>query len=78
MEPTISSLVEAIKRGKSAAAEPLFAALYSELHRVANGNSRDSPAGEPERHDAASSGLSQHGRSMHICSAGTNAGSRSS
>jgi len=33
--PTISSLVEAIKRGESTAAEPLFAALYSELHRLA-------------------------------------------
>ena len=35
MEPTISSLIDAVERGDSAAAEPLFAALYSELHRLA-------------------------------------------
>src|SRR5947209_15820362 len=35
MEPTISSLVDAVERGESSAAEPLFAVLYSELHRLA-------------------------------------------
>jgi RNA polymerase sigma factor (TIGR02999 family) len=35
VEPAISSLINAIERGESTAAEPLFAALYSELHRLA-------------------------------------------
>lgn len=35
METTLSSLIEAAEKGEGAAAKPLFAALYSELHRVA-------------------------------------------
>ncbi|MFZ3213155.1 MAG: ECF-type sigma factor [Terriglobales bacterium] len=35
MESTISSLIGAAERGEGPAAEALFAALYSELHRVA-------------------------------------------
>ena len=35
MESTISSLISAAERGDSSAAQALFAALYSELHRVA-------------------------------------------
>ena len=35
MEPTISSLIGAAERGEGPAWEALFAALYSELHRVA-------------------------------------------
>ena len=35
MEPTISSLISSAERGDSAAAEALFPALYSELHRLA-------------------------------------------
>jgi RNA polymerase sigma factor (TIGR02999 family) len=35
VEPTILSLIDAVERGESAAAEPLFAVLYSELHRLA-------------------------------------------
>ncbi len=35
MEATISSLISAVERGDGAAAEPLFAVLYSELHRLA-------------------------------------------
>jgi RNA polymerase sigma factor (TIGR02999 family) len=35
MEPTISSLLTAAERGDGPATEGLFAALYSELHRVA-------------------------------------------
>lgn len=35
MEPTISSLIGAAERGDRSAAEGLFAALYSQLHRVA-------------------------------------------
>lgn len=35
VEPTISSLMVAAERGDSPAAEALFAALYSELHRLA-------------------------------------------
>src|SRR5205085_9153036 len=35
VEPTILSLIDAVERGESAAAEPLFAALYTELHRLA-------------------------------------------
>jgi RNA polymerase sigma factor (TIGR02999 family) len=35
MEPTISSLMEAADRGEAPAADALFAALYSELHRLA-------------------------------------------
>jgi RNA polymerase sigma factor (TIGR02999 family) len=35
VESTISSLIGAAERGEASAAEALFAALYSELHRVA-------------------------------------------
>lgn len=35
MEPTISSLIGAVERSGRPASEALFAALYSELHRVA-------------------------------------------
>jgi RNA polymerase sigma factor (TIGR02999 family) len=35
VEPTISSLMGAVERGGSPASEALFAALYSELHRMA-------------------------------------------
>ena len=35
MESTISSLIGAAERGEGSAAEALFAALYSELRRVA-------------------------------------------
>jgi RNA polymerase sigma factor (TIGR02999 family) len=35
VEPTISSLIGAVERGGSSASEALFAALYSELHRLA-------------------------------------------
>ena len=35
MESTISSLIGAAERGDGSAAEALFAALYSELHRMA-------------------------------------------
>jgi len=35
VESTISSLISAAERGDSSAAQALFAALYSELHRVA-------------------------------------------
>lgn len=35
MDPTISSLIGAAERGDRSASETLFAALYSELHRLA-------------------------------------------
>lgn len=35
MEPTISSLIAAVECGDHSASEALFAALYSELHRLA-------------------------------------------
>jgi RNA polymerase sigma factor (TIGR02999 family) len=35
MDPTISSLMEAADRGEPSATDALFAALYSELHRMA-------------------------------------------
>jgi RNA polymerase sigma factor (TIGR02999 family) len=35
MDPTISSLIGAAERGDRSASETLFAALYSELHRMA-------------------------------------------
>jgi RNA polymerase sigma factor (TIGR02999 family) len=35
MQSTFSSLFEAIKRGDASVADALFAALYSELHRIA-------------------------------------------
>ena len=35
MEPTLSLLIEAAERGDQSAADALFSALYSELHRVA-------------------------------------------
>ena len=35
MEPTISSLIGAAERGECSAADALFGALYSELHRLA-------------------------------------------
>jgi RNA polymerase sigma factor (TIGR02999 family) len=35
VEPTISSLIGAVERGDRSASEALFAALYSELHRLA-------------------------------------------
>jgi len=35
VEPTISRLIESADRGESGATEALFAALYSELHRMA-------------------------------------------
>jgi hypothetical protein len=35
MESTISSLMGAAERGNASAAEALFGALYSELHRLA-------------------------------------------
>ena len=35
MEHTIPSLIAAVDRGDQSAAEPLFAALYTELHRLA-------------------------------------------
>ena len=35
MQATISALIEAAERGDSSVAEPLFSALYSELHRLA-------------------------------------------
>jgi RNA polymerase sigma factor (TIGR02999 family) len=35
VDSAISSLIDAAERGESSAAEALFAALYSELHRVA-------------------------------------------
>ena len=35
MEPAISSLIGAAERGDASAAEALFSALYSELHRLA-------------------------------------------
>jgi RNA polymerase sigma factor (TIGR02999 family) len=35
LDTTISELIGAAERGDSSAAEPLFAALYSELHRLA-------------------------------------------
>jgi RNA polymerase sigma factor (TIGR02999 family) len=35
MESRLSSLIEAAESGDSYAAEPLFSALYSELHRIA-------------------------------------------
>ena len=35
MEPAISSLISAAERGDSSAVDALFAALYSELHRLA-------------------------------------------
>jgi hypothetical protein len=35
MQPTISSLLGAAEQGDAAAAEALFTALYSELHRLA-------------------------------------------
>ena len=35
MEPTISSLIASAERGDRSAADALFAALYSELHRLA-------------------------------------------
>jgi len=35
VEPTISSLIGAVERGGTGASEALFAALYSELHRLA-------------------------------------------
>jgi RNA polymerase sigma factor (TIGR02999 family) len=35
VEPTISSLIEAVERGDRAASERLFGALYAELHRTA-------------------------------------------
>jgi RNA polymerase sigma factor (TIGR02999 family) len=36
VEPTISSLIESAEGGDQSATEALFAALYSELHRLAN------------------------------------------
>jgi RNA polymerase sigma factor (TIGR02999 family) len=35
VEPTIPSLMAAVEQGDHSAAEPLFAALYGELHRLA-------------------------------------------
>lgn len=35
MEATLSSLIEAAERGNQSAADALFTALYSELHRIA-------------------------------------------
>jgi hypothetical protein len=35
MESTVSSLIAAAEQGDNSAAEELFAALYSELHRLA-------------------------------------------
>jgi ECF sigma factor len=35
MQSTLSSLFEAIERGDVSAADALFSALYSELHRIA-------------------------------------------
>jgi RNA polymerase sigma factor (TIGR02999 family) len=35
MKPAISSLIEAAERGNQSAADALFSALYSELHRIA-------------------------------------------
>ena len=35
MEPRLSSLIQAAERGDQSAADALFSALYSELHRVA-------------------------------------------
>ena len=35
MESTISSLIDAVESGDSAAADTLFSTLYSELHRLA-------------------------------------------
>lgn len=35
MEPTIASLMTAAEQGDGTSAESLFAALYSELHRIA-------------------------------------------
>jgi len=35
VEPTISSLIEAVERGDRVASERLFGALYAELHRTA-------------------------------------------
>jgi RNA polymerase sigma factor (TIGR02999 family) len=35
VDPTISSLIGAVERGDRSASEALFAALYSELHRLA-------------------------------------------
>ena len=35
MEPTIASLIGAAEQGDPSAAEDLFSALYSELHRLA-------------------------------------------
>ena len=35
MEPTLSTLIQAAERGDESAADALFSALYSELHRIA-------------------------------------------
>ena len=35
MEPTLASLLEATEQGNQSAADTLFSALYSELHRIA-------------------------------------------
>lgn len=35
LEPTLSALIESAERGDQSAADALFSALYSELHRVA-------------------------------------------
>jgi RNA polymerase sigma factor (TIGR02999 family) len=46
VEPAIPSLFDAVERGDDSAAAALFAALYTELHRLARRELRRRPAGE--------------------------------
>ena len=53
------------RAGRSSAAEPLFAALYEELHRLARRElSRQARPGQRERDHAAARGVSRHRRRL--------------